>query len=159
MAVNCFRQRQVRTTAAFGALALLTLVACAQDKAEKLSLKDIQGRWQVVFAAKGGEQRDRKQCLAMNLVFEIKEDAYTLTAGGRVIEKGKLSVNVGKAPVEVDQQIVEGTDKGKKQLGVMRKQKGTLEWCVGPAGGGRAKEFDSPKGSRNNFIQLERPQK
>jgi len=95
----------------------------------------------------------------MNLVLEFKDDAYTLTAGGRVIEKGKLSLNARKAPVEVDQQILEGTDKGKKQLGIMRTRKGTLEWCVGPAGGDRAKGFDSPKGSRDNFIQLERLQK
>jgi uncharacterized protein (TIGR03067 family) len=127
-----------------------------KNTSQNLTLQDLKGRWQVVYVACGGEQRVRVECLAANVIFEINDASYSQTSGGKLVEKGKFSLDSDKNPVQTTQEIEEGDDKGKIQLGIIRMENGILEWCVGPAGKDRPNEFASPPGRKDNYIKLER---
>jgi uncharacterized protein (TIGR03067 family) len=140
-----------------GLAVALTGLAAGRQTGEMLTIKDLQGRWQVVGITRSGIELDRQQSMAQNLVMEIKDDSYTATQVGQEMEKGKVMLDATKTPAHCDLDIQEGNDKGKKQPGIIRMRDGKLEWCLAnPGADARPKEFASGAGSTDLFFRLEK---
>jgi len=105
------------------ALTCLLLLAgvWADDKedAAKKEQNKMQGEWKL-----SGQDE-------VSLI--IKDAEYTFTLG-ETKEKGKFKFNPGEKPAQVDVDITEGTDSGKKQVGIYELKDDTLKMCFAKAG-------------------------
>ncbi|HMP04220.1 MAG TPA: TIGR03067 domain-containing protein [Gemmatales bacterium] len=91
------------------------------------------------------------------IVFECKPGTYTLKAGDQLIEAGKYKLDAKADPKTIDLEITEGDDKGKKQLGIWKKDGAALVLCFGfPAADVRPKEFTAAKDSNQIMARLKK---
>jgi len=105
------------------ALTCLLVLACvwADDKedAAKKEQDKFQGDWTIV-----GQD---------DALLNIKGAEYTFTLGDTK-EKGKFKFNPATKPAQLDVDITEGTDSGKKQVGIYVLKDDTLKMCFAKAG-------------------------
>jgi uncharacterized protein (TIGR03067 family) len=101
---------------------LLVLVSAWADDKEEASKKEqekFQGEWKLV------SQED--------ILLKINGVEYVFTAG-EMKEKGKMKFNPATKPAQVDVDITEGTDSGKKQVGIYEMKDETFKLCFAKAG-------------------------
>jgi len=107
--------------ALFLALYLLVAGLCADEKSDaiKKEIAKFQGEWRMV-----GDE---------SAVLKIKGDDYELSKTN-YLEKGRQTLHPQAKPAEVDVEIKEGDDAGKKQLGIYEIEGDRLKFCFAPAG-------------------------
>lgn len=105
------------------ALTCLLVLACAwaddKEDAAKKEQDKFQGEWTIV-----GQD---------DAVLTIKGAEYTFAFGDNK-EKGKFKFNPSVTPAQIDVDITEGTDAGKKQVGIYVLKDDTLKMCFAKAG-------------------------
>lgn len=110
---------------------LLASVLMADDKedAAKKEQEKFQGEWKLV-------QSDE-------ITLKIKGAEYEFNGGGQS-EKGKFKFNPSATPAEIDVDITEGTDAGKKQVGIYELKGDKVKFCFALAGEtNRPKKFEA----------------
>lgn len=110
---------------------LLASVLIADDKedAAKKEQEKFQGEWKLV-------QSDE-------ITLKINGADYVFDGGGQV-EKGKFKFNPSTTPAELDVEITEGNDAGKKQVGIYELKGDKVKFCFALAGETkRPKKFEA----------------
>ncbi len=118
---------------------LLLTAGWADDKedAAKKEQEKFQGEWKLV----GQEEVSLK----------FKGNVYEFTFGGQE-EKGKMKFNPSTKPSQVDVDITDGNDAGKKQVGIYEWDGDKVKFCFAQAGETkRPEKFDS---SDSNLVSF-----
>lgn len=135
----------VRNVLALLACLFLVFAAYADDKEEaaKKEQEKFQGDWTLV---------DNE-----GVTLKVKDAEYVFTFMGSV-EKGKMKFNPSAKLAEVDVDITEGMDKGKKQVGIYELKDNKLKFCFAQAGETkRPTEFKAEDG--NILFEFEKVKK
>ena len=88
-----------------------------------------------------------------------KGDEITVTAGGQVFFKAKVSIDPSKKPKIVDYEMTDGFTKGKKQLGIYELDGDTFKSCFAAPGAERPKDFTSTPGDLRTSSVWKREKK
>ena len=117
---------------------LIVFATWADDKDDvKKEQEKFQGEWKLV----GQEEVSLK----------FKGDVYEFTFGGQE-EKGKMKFNPKTKPAQVDVDITDGNDAGKKQVGIYEWDGDKVKFCFAQAGETkRPEKFDS---SDSNLVSF-----
>lgn len=100
---------------------------------EKKDSEKIQGEWEIVAAEQQGTDRSSfVQNFSPTMVIEGTK--YTFTAGNN-IERGEIKLDPKAKIPTLDQDIQEGIQKGKTQLGIYKFEGDTLKICLSEEGG------------------------
>lgn len=111
----------LRITVVLLSCMLLVINAWADEKEEaaKKELEKFQGEWKLV-----GQE---------DIFLKIKGADYEFIMDDKK-EKGKFKFNPAVKPAEVDVDITEGDDAGKKQVGIYELKNDNLKFCFARAG-------------------------
>jgi uncharacterized protein (TIGR03067 family) len=139
----------------FVGLALAAGVA-AEDTG-KADLKRLEGTWRMTSVEIDGKKIPPDDLKPMSVVF--RGDTYTVKNDDKEVEKGTQKLDPSQTPKTIDAHVVEGSDKGKDQLGIYELSGDTLKVCFAAAGQERPKEFASKPGSKHEFgiFQRQKP--
>ena len=126
------------------ALTFLLVLACAwaddKEDAAKKEQDKLQGDWTIT-----GQD---------DALLTIKGAEYTFAFGDGK-EKGKFKFNPGEKPAQIDVDITEGTDSGKKQMGIYVLKDDTLKMCFAKAGEpSDRRSLKGPTMARSFFLSL-----
>jgi uncharacterized protein (TIGR03067 family) len=126
----------VITTASF--------VRAADNDAIKKDLAQLQGEWTMVSASADGQPMQDEMVKQMKRV--CKGDEITVTVGGQVFLKAKITLDPSKKPKTIDYEMTEGYTKGKKQLGLYEINGDTFKACFNAPGAERPTELKAGDG-------------
>lgn len=120
------------------------------------SLKDLQGEWKVIRIGKDGNRAPRFLMWLVDIRFRIEGDRYTTSAGGEVIEQGKLQFQSKANFAWLDQHVESGDDAGQVHLGIVRLVTGRLEHLQAEIGCERPLGFPYNKETKGNMALMKR---
>jgi uncharacterized protein (TIGR03067 family) len=75
-----------------------------------------------------------------------KGDETSVTMGGQVFFKAKITLDPTKKPKTIDYTMTEGVNKGKQQLGIYELDGDTLKSCFAAPGAERPTDFTGKEG-------------
>lgn len=120
--------------------------------AKTLSNDPLEGIWELVFVEVDGETNQGSEML-----LTCQKGSYTLKIGDRQIEAGKYKLDTQADPKTIDLEITDGDDRGKRQLGIWKRDGDQLTVCFAfPAAEVRPKEFKGGKGSKQILVRLKK---
>ena len=122
----------------------LRLANAADEEAVKKDLARLQGEWTMVSGSANGESMSEEMRKEMKRV--CKGDEITVTMGGQVFLKAKLTLDPSKKPKTIDYEMTEGFTKGKKQLGIYEINGDTFKACFSSPGSERPTELKAGDG-------------
>jgi uncharacterized protein (TIGR03067 family) len=122
----------------------ISLARAADDEAVKKDLAQLQGEWTMVSGSADGQPMPEDMRKQMKRV--CKGDELTVTMGGQVYLKAKITIDPSKKPKTIDYDMTEGFSKGKKQLGIYELNGDTFKACFNSPGAERPKELKSGDG-------------
>jgi uncharacterized protein (TIGR03067 family) len=129
----------------------------ADDKSEK-DQEAFQGTWQLETLNQAGNAAPAEQL--KGIVFLLKDNTYTISMGGKEVEKGTFKLDSSKKPKTVDFEIQSGNDKGKKQPGIYEIEGDTLKLCLAfPGESDRPKELAAKADTKTIYSVLKRQKK
>jgi uncharacterized protein (TIGR03067 family) len=141
------RPKEFATKAGSG-LALETLTRKkAGDPADaiKAELAKFTGEWTMVSGEING------QTVPDDMRSQFKRiatgDETLVTLGGNTFMRAKFAIDPAKKPKTIDYTLLEGPNKGRKQLGIYEFDGENLKFCFASPGQPRPTEFTSPNGS------------
>lgn len=126
---------------------LVMSLAWADEKedAAKKELEKMQGEW--------------KLSVQDDVTLKIKGNEYEFTAGN-ISEKGKFKFNPSTKPAQVDVDITEGNDAGKKQVGIYELKEDKVKFCFAKAGEvKRPDKFESSEDGSLILFEFEKVKK
>ncbi len=144
--------------AALLALLLLPLgLAWADDdekKDEKKKTADpIVGTWK----ATSYEQQGQKAEDVPDYVMTFKDGKYSQKNNGTEYETGKYKLGRDKKQQQIDIDILNGNDEGKKQPGIFKIDGDKLIWCFAlPGKEGRPEKFETGKDAPYILVEFKR---
>jgi len=124
--------------------AAISLAAAEDNPAIKKDVAQLQGEWSMVSGIADGQPMPDEMRKQMKRV--CKGDEITVTAGGQIFIKAKVSIDPSKKPKTIDYEMTDGFTKGKKQLGIYELDGDTFKSCFGAPGAERPKDFTSQPG-------------
>jgi uncharacterized protein (TIGR03067 family) len=135
---------------------VLGSVGGAQD-ATKKEMTQLEGEWSMVSGEANGfsmpkETADNGKRLA-------KDGETTITIGGKVYFKAKISIDPTKKPKAIDYTMTEGPTKGKTHLGIYELDGDTVKFCFAAPGKDRPTEFTAKEGSERVLSVWKRDKK
>jgi len=131
-------------------------VVDAQDAIKK-EMKQLEGEWSMMSGEANGfsmpkETVDRGKRVAKN-------GETTITIGGQVYFKAKISIDPSKKPKAIDYAMTEGPTKGKTHLGIYELDGDTVKFCFAAPGKDRPTEFTAKEGSERTLSVWKRDKK
>jgi len=137
----------------------LTVIAMAAFAAEenpavKKDLAALQGEWTMVSGSADGQPMPDEMRTQMKRV--CKGDETTVTMGGQVFIKAKITLDPSKKPKTIDYEMTEGFTKGKKQLGIYELNGDTFKSCFAVSGAERPKDFTGKPGDQRTLSVWKR---
>lgn len=124
----------------------LSLAAAENDAAIKKDLDHLQGEWSMVSGTADGQSMPEEIRKQMKRV--CKGDEITVTTGGQMFLKAKVTIDPSQKPKTIDYEMTDGFTKGKKQLGIYELDGDTFKSCFGAPGAERPSDFTSKAGDR-----------
>lgn len=124
--------------------AAISLAAAENNPAIKKDMDQLQGEWSMVSGTADGQPMPEEMRKQMKRV--CKGDEITVTAGGQLFIKAKVSIDPSKKPKTIDYEMIGGFTKGKKQLGIYELDGDTFKSCFGAPGAERPKDFTNQPG-------------
>src|SRR5262245_992605 len=147
-----FRCRVFAAMIVLGVGALVSMSARADDKANALDLKKLQGAWIVGEAERDGEPIDIQgnKMLVNDILFTIFTKSAEL--------EGDLVLDAAKSPKRIDWQHQKGMLRDKKWEGIYKLEGDKLTLCYTEADTGKARPdaFVTQKDTNRLLIVLER---
>jgi uncharacterized protein (TIGR03067 family) len=126
----------------------------ADADAVKKELAKLQGEWKMVTGVADGYPVPDEMLSSAKRV--CKGDELTVTIGGEVVMKAKITLDPSKSPKTIDYQVIDGPTKGKKHLGIYALDGDTLKSCFAAPDGERPKEFGSKEGDKMTYSVWKR---
>ena len=121
--------------------------ARAEDNpAIKKDMAQLQGEWSMVSGTADGQPMPEEMRKQMKRV--CKGDEITVTTGGQIFIKAKVSIDPSRKPKTIDYEMTGGFTKGKKQLGIYELDGDTFKSCFGAPDAERPKDFTSQPGDK-----------
>jgi uncharacterized protein (TIGR03067 family) len=150
--------RTIRTALFVGLAAAAILLAAAEDNpAIKKDMAQLQGEWSMVSGTADGQPVPEEMRKQMKRV--CKGDEITVTAGGQIFLKAKVSIDPSRKPKTIDYEMIDGFTKGKKQLEIYELDGDTFKSCFGAPGAERPKDFTSQPGDKRTSSVWKREKK
>jgi uncharacterized protein (TIGR03067 family) len=103
-----------------------------KEDAVKKELKALDGTWEITSVLKDGKEMPIPPGAAQVVISGGK---YREIVDGKEMESGTFTVDPGKTPKAMDISILEGNDKGKKQLAIYELKGDELKMSVAPPDG------------------------
>src|SRR5262245_37018673 len=135
----------------------ISLVAAESDPAIKKDLDLLQGEWSMVSGTADGQPMPEEMRKQMKRV--CKGDETTVTSGGQVFLKAKISIDPSKTPKTIDYEMLEGFTKGKKQLGIYELEGDTFKACFAAPDAERPTDFANQSGDKRTSSVWKRDPK
>ena len=126
--------------------AAISLAAAEDSPAIKQDMAQLQGEWSMVSGTADGQPMPDEMRKQMKRV--CKGDEITVTAGGQLFLKAKVSIDPSRKPKTIDYEMTDGFTKGKKQLGIYELDGDTFKSCFGAPGAERPQDFTSQPGDK-----------
>ncbi len=126
------------------ATATISLTCTADDKAVKKDIAQLQGEWTMASGSADGQPMPDEMRKQMKRV--CKGDELTVTMGGQIFIKAKITLDPSQKPKTMDYQMTEGYTKGKRQLGIYELDGDTFKACFAKPGAERPADFTSKAG-------------
>lgn len=124
----------------------IALAAAEDDPAIKKDMDQLQGEWSMVSGTADGQPMPEDMRKQMKRV--CKGDEITVTSGGQMFIKAKVSIDPSKKPKTIDYEMIDGFTKGKKQLGIYELDGDMFKSCFGAPGAERPLDFTSKPGDK-----------
>ena len=105
------------------------------------------GHWRQVAAVIDG----KRVPVGPGAVLTVDSNGYTVTANGKVIQRGKSKNDYEKNPHQSDVMVAEGPEAGKTLPQIFRIEGDVLVACIAPAGATRPTEFKCDAGSGHSL--------
>ena len=127
-----------------------TPVVLAADPEEEVQaeLQRLQGTWLYESYEADGKADDAERRKART--FLVGADAFLVREGGKIIQAGKLKLDLDKTPHTFNGIVQAGEPKDGVLLGIYALDKDTLKLCYDPAGQTRPKEFKA--GAKSGHV-------
>ncbi len=127
-------------------LAVAAFIPAWADEADpvKKDMAGLQGEWSMVSGSADGQPMPDEMLKQMKRV--CVGDEATITMGGQVFIKAKITINPSKKPKTIDYQMTGGFTSGKKQLGIYELDGDMFRSCFSAPGGERPTDFTSKPG-------------
>ena len=127
-------------------LATVTIssTAAADNEAVKKDMARLQDEWSMMSGTADGQPMPEEMLKQMKR--SCKGDETTVTTGGQIFLKAKITIDPSKKPKTIDYQMTEGFTKGKKQLGIYEIDGDTLKSCFAKPDAERPTDFTSKPG-------------
>jgi uncharacterized protein (TIGR03067 family) len=119
--------------------ALVSPVIWADDTAVQMDLAHLQGEWSMVSGSADGQPMPEDMAKEMKRI--CKKNELTVTMGGEIFFKAKITVDPSKNPKTIDYQMTDGITKGKTQLGIYELEGDTFKSCFAKPGADRPTDF------------------
>ena len=116
----------------------------AESEAAKKDLAQMQGEWSMVSGSADGQAMPEVMAKQMKRV--CKGDETTTTRAGQLFFKAKITIDPSKKPRTIDYQMLDGFNKGQKQLGIYELEGDTFRSCFGKPGAERPTDFTCKPG-------------
>ena len=126
------------------AAATFSLTQAADEHAVTKDLAQLQGEWSMVSGSADGEPMPEPMRKTMKRI--CKGEEVSVTMGGQVFLKAKITLDPSKNPKTIDYQMTEGFTKGKTQLGIYELDGDTFKSCFSAVGAERPKDFTTKAG-------------
>jgi len=136
------------------AAAMLVVGADAPADAIKTDLTLLSGEWQMVSGERDGQALP--EALVQSGKRVVKDGETTVTIGDMLFMKAKVAVDPTKKPKTIDYNVLEGSGKGKKVLGIYEIDGDTVKFCFAAPGKDRPTEFQSKEGSGHTLSVWKR---
>lgn len=134
-------------------VAAVSLVRAEDDPAKK-DLAQIQGEWSMVSGTADGFEIPAEMVATARRV--CKGNDVTATVGDRTILKAKFTLDPSKTPKTIDYDVQQGSNAGKKILGIYELNGDTFKACFGAPGAPRPTEFSSKPDSKQTSTVWKR---
>lgn len=113
-----------------------------QDASAKV-LASLQGIWVVISV--NGESIENQ---GVEMALKIEGNKYSQLVNGTIDETGTVKIDASKTPISFDLNIIEGSDAGKLQPGIIDIKGDTIAaYLANPGGSVRPASFDSADGA------------
>ena len=137
--------KTLRNALLIGLAAFIVSPAWAEDsETTKKDMAQLQGEWSMVSGSADGQPMPDEMRKQMKRV--CKGDETTVTMGGQVFIKAKITIDPSKKPKTIDYEMTEGFTKGQKQLGIYELEGDTIKAAFGKPGAERPTDFSSKPG-------------
>jgi uncharacterized protein (TIGR03067 family) len=128
-------------------VALSISLTCAEEgEAVKKDSAQLQGEWSMVSGTVDGQPMPDEMLKEMKRV--CKGDEVTVSFGGQIMIKAKITIDPSKKPKTIDYEVVDGPNKGKKQLGIYELDGDTFKSCFAAPGADRPMDYTSKAGEK-----------
>jgi uncharacterized protein (TIGR03067 family) len=117
----------------------VVLAADAEEEAIKAELQRLQGTWLYESYEIDGKAEDADKLKTRT--FLVGADAFLVRQDGKIVQAGKLTLDLEQKPRTFDGKVQAGEPKGGELLGIYELDKDTLKFCYDPAGQTRPKDF------------------
>ena len=135
--------------------AILFLVgADATADAVKKELSLLNGEWTMVSGERDGQPLPESFVQSAKRV--ARDGETTVTFGEMVFMKAKMTVDPSKKPKAIDYDVLDGSAKGKKVLGIYEFDGDTVKFCFAGPDKDRPSEFQSKEGSGHTLSVWKR---
>jgi uncharacterized protein (TIGR03067 family) len=138
------------------AILVLESVVGAQDAVKK-EMTQLDGEWSMVSGEANGFAMPKETVNSGRRV--AKDGETTITIGGKVYFKAKISIDPTKKPKAIDYSMTEGPTKGKTHLGIYELDGDTVKFCFAAPGKDRPTEFTAKEGSEWTLSVWKRDKK
>ena len=135
----------------------ISLAAAEDNPAVKKDMDQLQGEWSMVSGTADGQPMPDEMRKQMKRV--CKGDEITVTSGGQLFLKAKVSIDPSKKLKTIDYEMIDGFTKGKKQLGIYELDGDIFKSCFGAPGADRPKDFASQPGDKRTSSVWKREKK
>jgi uncharacterized protein (TIGR03067 family) len=135
---------------------VLGSVVGAQDAIKK-EMTQLEGEWSMVSGKANGFSMPKETVKSGKRV--AKDGETTITIGGQVYFKAKISIDPTKKPRAIEYTMTEGPTKGKTHLGIYELDGDTVKFCFAAPGKDRPTEFTAEEGSDRTLSVWKRDKK
>ena len=139
-------------------IGLAVCLACGADSdAVKKDMAALDGGWTMVSGERDGGALDQERVKSAKRV--SKDGETSVSFGDQLLMKAKFTVDPSKDPKTIDYDMTEGTNKGKKQLGIYELDGDTFKACFGAPEADRPTDFTSKPGEQRTLTVWKRQKK
>jgi len=145
--------KPIRTALLIAFATSIVSLAFGEDAVKK-DMAQLQGEWRMVSGTSDGYPIPQE--MLPNSKRVCKGDELTVTVGGQLIMKAKITIDPSTKPKTIDYDVLDGQTKGKKHLGIYELDGDTLKSCFGAPGAERPADFTSKQGEHRTSTVWKR---
>jgi uncharacterized protein (TIGR03067 family) len=149
------KMKTLRNALLIGMAAVAISRAWAEESpAIKADMAKLQGEWSMVSGSADGYAVP--DAMLGNSKRVCQGDETTVTIGGQLLMKAKITIDPTKKPKTIDYLMTDGQTKGKKQSGIYELDGDTVRFCFAAPGADRPLDFTGKSGEMRTLSVWKR---